>query len=186
MLLQLLISAILSGCAAEQVRRFGRHEFPVKGPKGIELANEFQLLEPENFRDGRGKKLVEAVTGEYSIDEVSPLLISNDDVVTVKYSSTNPVSSDWIAAYSPADVDITTTVPVKYGWCDDSSTYISSGSGALTFNLTNLRADVGFYYFTGGLSKGVLMATYSKPVTFKNYNQPLRARVVPTGWMLSF
>lgn len=91
-----------------------------------------------------------------------------------------------IAAYSPADVDITTTVPVKYGWCDDSSTYISSGSGALTFNLTNLRADVGFYYFTGGLSKGVLMATYSKPVTFKNYNQPLRARVVPTGWMLSF
>ena len=29
----------------------------MKGPKGIELANEFQLLEPENFRDGRSKKI---------------------------------------------------------------------------------------------------------------------------------
>ena len=36
-----------------------------------------------------------AGAGEYSIDEVSPLLISNDEVVTVKYSSTKPVTSDW-------------------------------------------------------------------------------------------
>ena len=43
--------------ADEKVKKFGKHQFPVKGPRGIELANEFQLLEPENFRDGRGKKI---------------------------------------------------------------------------------------------------------------------------------
>jgi len=157
-------------------KRFGNHDFPKKSPKGIETANEFQILEPEFFRDGRAEN-----SGTYTIDDISPLLISNDEVVTVKYSASSRSTTDWIGAYSPADVDITTTVPVKYGWCDDSSTYISNGYGALTFNLTNLRAEVAFYYFTGGTSKGVLVASYSKNVDFKNYNQPLRERIVPTG-----
>lgn len=64
--------------------------------------------------------------------------------------------TDWIGAYSPADVDITTTVPIKYGWCDDSSTYISTGSGELVFNLTNVREDVVFYYFIGSTGKNAV------------------------------
>ena len=44
---------------------------------------------------------MEAGTGEYSIEEVSPLLISNDEVVTVKFSSTKPVTSDWFVIKIP-------------------------------------------------------------------------------------
>jgi len=28
----------------------------------------------------------------------------------------------YVGAYSPADVDVSSTVPVKYGYCDDSTT----------------------------------------------------------------
>ena len=44
-----------------------------------------------------------------------------------------------------------------YLTCMPSSTgssqwdYLSTGRGLLTFNLTNLRADIAFYYFSNGL-----------------------------------
>lgn len=76
-----------------------------------------------------------------------------------------------------------TTSPVKYGWCDESATYLSQGFGNLLFNLTNLRADVAFYYFTGGTYSPILVnaTTSSMYVSFLDENQPLRPRVVPTG-----
>ena len=118
---------------------------------------------------------------EYSITKVSPLMIKNDDIVTIQYTTTKAATNDWIGAYSPADIDITTTVPVKYGWCDDSPSYLATGVGALEFNFTNLRADIAFYYFTGGTSKPTTVAKASETVSFANKNEPLRPRVVPTG-----
>ena len=69
------------------------------------------------------------MTSGYEITSVSPLVINSGDVVTVSYSSLKPQASDWIAAYSPANVDIKLTVPVKYGYCDDSDGYLTTGNG---------------------------------------------------------
>jgi hypothetical protein len=177
---QLTTLLILVGVIGPSIaKRFGNHDFPKKpsltGVR-VDFANEFELINPHNIEKG---KLF--ASNAYSIDSVSPTVIGNDEVVTVSYHSSTPLSTDWIGAYSPADIDITTVVPVKYGYCDEAGDYLTAGKGALTFNLTNLRADVAFYYFTTSLSKPVLVATASQKVTFKNNNEPLRPRVVPTG-----
>ena len=118
------------------------HDFPLRTESGEQTANEFQMIHPE--------RISTELNPAYSITSVSPLIISNDEIVTISFTSTGKTATnDWIAAYSPANVDITTTVPVKYGFCDESPTYLTEGTGFLQFNLTNLRADVAFYYFTG-------------------------------------
>jgi hypothetical protein len=173
----LLLMAVAALACASSVRH-GQHDFPKKPAHlGADYANEFELINPHRIENVHGFKS----TDQYIIESIYPLLINNDDVVTVKYSSKSPNTSDWIAAYSPSDADITKTVPVKYGYCDEDANYLTAGMGALTFNLTNLRADVAFYYFTSSLSKPVLVATSNDKVNFKNINQPLRPRVVPTG-----
>ena len=155
----------------------GKHSFPRYTPDGNEAANEFQMIQPENIVDKRYKRA--AVT--HIIIKVSPTLIKNDDIVTITFQSSSPSTSDWIGAYSPANVNISETVPIKYGYCDDSASYLSTGVGELTFNLTNLRSDVGFYYFTNGLSKPMLVDISTDVVSFENINEPLRPRVVATG-----
>ncbi len=99
--------------------------------------------------------------------------------------------------------------------------YLSTGRGLLTFNLTNLRADIAFYYFSNGLRNPsmrccaaidmICCSRYLSPiyhpsitiyhssithamsrsksvqtVSFRNPNQPLRARVVATGRFLTY
>ncbi len=120
---------------------FGQHDCPLLSHRGEQTANEFQMIMVEHVKISRNPN--------YTFADIAPLLISNDDVVTVQFYSQTPSTEDWIGAYSPADADITATVPVKYGWCDEVSSYLTKGSGYLTFNLTNLRSDVKFYYFTG-------------------------------------
>jgi hypothetical protein len=75
------------------------------------------------------------------------------------------------------------TVPVKYGYCDEDVSYMTSGKGLLTFNFTNLRADIGFVYFTNGTRYPIRtgQAHRSMLVSFKNVEEPLRPRVVATG-----
>jgi hypothetical protein len=162
---------------AKAAHKFGTHAFAKYTPQGFEPANEFQMVQPANIKDVRGK----ASSGVYTIQKISPTLINNDDVVTVSFSASQPTTSDWIGAYSPPDVDFTKTVPVKYGWCDESVNYVNNGVGQMTFNLTNLRADVVFYYFTNSTAHPILVGQGSEPVTFKNVNEPLRPRVVGTG-----
>lgn len=70
---------------------------------------------------------------------------------------------------------------MKYGWCDEDPDYMSSGVGKLTFNMTNLRADIAFYYFTNGTYSPIMVYTSDQVVQFKNINEPLRPRVVATG-----
>jgi hypothetical protein len=128
----------------------------------------------------------------YTIDSVSPLVISNNGIVTVTYTAANPEASDWIGAYSPPDVDITVQAPVLYGCCTGScsgaplNNYLTSKTASLRFNMTNLRAGIKFYYFIGGTSNGTAVASYSSVVTFQNINQPIKNRVVPTGDVNTF
>mmetsp|Transcript_110172 Transcript_110172/g.215975 ORF Transcript_110172/g.215975 Transcript_110172/m.215975 type:complete len:633 (+) Transcript_110172:7-1905(+) len=173
MLLVILCALISTGSA----KKFGTHGFAKYTPQGFEPANEFQMVLPNNIKDARGK----TATGTYTINKISPILINNDDVVTVSFTASEPTTGDWIGAYSPPDVDFTQTVPVKYGWCDESLDYVESGVGQMTFNLTNLRADVVFYYFTNATYHPILVAKGSDSVSFVNINQPLRPRVVGTG-----
>lgn len=160
------------------VMKFGKHDFPHKPVLGdihAEYTNEFQLINPHRIEHSM------SLTEGYSIDTVWPTLIDNNDVVTVTFSTLTPASNDWIGAYSPADVNISAVVPVRFGYCDEDNRYLSQGKGEMTFNFTNLRADVAFYYFTSSLSKPVLVAQAKEKVRFRNINQPLRPRVVPTG-----
>lgn len=164
-----------------EMGRFGKHAFP--DPTG-KVANEFQVINHHTIRDRRGeRKSTSSDDASYEITSVSPTLIDNDDVVTVEYTSSRPNSGDWIAAYSPPDVSITDTAPVKYGYCDEADDYLSTGEGFLTFNLTNLRSDVKFVFYTNGLQYPEAMneSTSDQVVQFRDINQPLRPRVVATG-----
>lgn len=123
----------------------------------------------------------------YSIDSIFPTLISNDEIVKVSFSSSNPSASDWIGAYSPSEADITRTAPVLYGCCTGSCTgspknsYLTSNTGSLSFNMTNLRSGIKFYYFTNGTEAPAVVASSNQIVTFLDVNEPLRNRVVPSG-----
>lgn len=144
-LLFALLKTSLAGFEDETfngVKFLKSHSFPVWTDEGEQTANEFQMVYPE--------RMTIKMDSAYSITSVSPLIISNDEMVTVNFKTTaTPDAGDFIAAYSPANVDITTTIPVKYGYCDDSDGYNATGSGFLQFNMTNLRADVAFYFFIG-------------------------------------
>lgn len=151
------------------------HTYPLRDHRGRDPSNELQFIEVDNI------KMSEVGAAEYSVDVVSPLLIDNDDMVEVSFSSSAPSSEDWIGAYSPPDVDILSTVPVKYGWCSDDGNYLPSTAGRLQFNMTNLRAGIKFYYFTNGTEYPILVGEAPSIVNFNNVNEQLRPRVQPTG-----
>ncbi len=149
------------------------------------LANELQLIDPTTITDNMryGKDSADGET--YWVKPIGNLLISNDDVVNVQYFSSNPNVTDWIAAYSPATTNITEKVPVRFGMADVSPDYMTTGEGTLSFNFTNLRGDISFYFFTNGLANPIAEnSTIDQPnlyVDFENYNQPLRPRMTATG-----
>jgi hypothetical protein len=140
---------------------------------GNQIANELQLINHLNINTKE--------SSDYAITSAFPLIISNNDDVIVSYTSLNPNEDDWIGFYSPADVDITKNVPIKYAFCKGDISYIKTGKGNLVFNLTNLREDVSIHYFTGALLNPLLVATYEKKVSFLSKNEPLRPRIVSTG-----
>jgi len=143
------------------------------------LTNELELIEPKNIvrLDGAA-----GAGGETRIiTSISPLSIENDEMVTVSYYSSSPDHGDWVGAYSPPDVDISTTVPVKYAWMDHDPKYITTKAGQVRFNLTNLRQGVKFYFMTNKLSKPIVANVSAHTLTFKTPNAPLRPRVVATG-----
>jgi len=88
------------------------------------LTNELELIEPKKIirLDGAA-----GASGETRvITSISPLSIENDEMVTVSYYSSSPDNGDWVGAYSPPDVDISTTVPVKYAWMDHDPKYMKT------------------------------------------------------------
>ncbi len=101
-----LLSFFLLFCGIYGKMRLKR-SFPAVNEHGMQLANEFQVVHPENIvlhstlRD----------SSDFKILDISPLSISNDEIVTVSFSAKAPTGKEWIGAYSPPDVDITLTVP---------------------------------------------------------------------------
>ncbi len=155
-----------------------------------DIQNEFELLSYSEMKslsnlDELQRSLLNVDDNIWEITNVHPRNIWNDEMVTVSFTTSSPHHSDWIAAYSPADVDISTTVPVKYGFCDDfNPAYNITGKGTITFNMTNLRADVRFYYIIGGFNKNKTAVNNTNTHTdlkYFNVNEQLRPRVVPTG-----
>ena len=157
-------------------------EIEIRQSKVGENSHNLDLIHPENIKfrsTSRHHHLSSSSLTEqsatYTITSVSPTLINNDDLVTVSFTSTNPQPYDWIGAYSPPDVDITQTVPVKFGCCIGScltgtptNSYLTSGSGSLSFNMTNLRAGIKFYYFANSTVEPVMVASSSQVVQFTN------------------
>jgi hypothetical protein len=89
--------------------------------ESYELSNEFQLIRPDRIVDLRtigvagdsidrrlwtdssiahegraGDVTVEATASVYNITDITPVVIDNNDVVTVYFESSNPQSNDWI------------------------------------------------------------------------------------------
>lgn len=103
----LSLALLIAHCAC----KINLHQpFPAENENGMQLANEYQIIKPHNIvLDDKRRD-----SDEYVITNIDPLFINNDDVVTVQFSTKNPSTKDWIGAYSPSDVDITTTVPGKH------------------------------------------------------------------------
>jgi len=162
-----------------------KHVFPLSDGDHAHLYNEFQLLHSEAI------SLISSSTDSYQISSVAPLVINSGDIVTVQYYASNPTAGDFIAAYAPASTvyDVSSTTPLKWGYCDEASGYNTSGYGSLVFNLTNVRTDIRFVYFSNGTTFPILQNISTEVVTFANLNQPLRPRVIPSGdpdvyWLL--
>jgi hypothetical protein len=87
----------------------------------VSIANEFQVLQPQNI-----KAATSSSGKSYTITEVSPLIISNDQLVTVSFQTSSPSSADWIGAYSPIleNSELVNHVPVRYGYCDSDYDYL--------------------------------------------------------------
>jgi hypothetical protein len=142
-------------------------------------SNHADRIQPANIR------VQSEESDEYSFSDIIPSIFVNDDVVTVQFQSTNPNANDWVGAYLSA-ANYSLTAPIKFGRCASSlvgegvSEYLSAGRATLSFNLTNVRSDIVFRYFTNGFSNPVLVST-SEPVQNADVNQPLRNRIVPTG-----
>jgi hypothetical protein len=156
------------------------HEYPI----GI-VANELQMVHPESVR------LISSKADAYLISSVTPTRINSGDVVTVQYYTSSPGPGDFIAVYGPAAKadDISSATPLKWGFCDDSAGYSLSGVGSLMFNMTNVRTDIRFVYFSNGTDAPIFQNISTEVVTFVDLNQPLRPRVIPSGdpdvyWLL--
>lgn len=148
---------------------------------GDHIENEFQMLQPARLAFAAPD-----VAANYSL-AVSPLLISDDEVVTLNFSSSTASNGDWIGAYSPvpaSDAELFNTVPVKLAWCDRDPGYLTTGAGTLRMQLTAAyRGPVAFYYFTGKFVDQTLVGRAPQPVTFTSdaLTAPLLPRVMPTG-----
>ena len=142
-----------------------------------EISNEFQLFRPDTI------SLEASTTDMYQITDISPTQITDGDVVTVYFNTSNPSSGDFIAAYAPASkiFNVTSTTPLKFGYCDESLNYNITGVGSLRFNMTNTRTDIGFVYYSNNTKYPILQNHSTTIVTFSNLNAPLRPRVVASG-----
>lgn len=195
----LSLKVIMQGVEVEQFMEYTHVDYN-------RIANEFDLIDPsrisfaweeeensDNERrrgmQGSRRKAVEGLnpSADYSLEATTPdgsNAIVNREIVTVNVWSNQPNTSDWIGAYSPADVDITQTVPVRWAYANIGPNYMTEGWSNLTFNFTNLREDISFYYFTNGIADPVAVNTTlgkDPNLYFEDPNAPLRPRMTATG-----
>ncbi|XP_023537346.1 probable inactive purple acid phosphatase 1 isoform X1 [Cucurbita pepo subsp. pepo] len=115
----------------------------------------------------------------------------NAEWVTLKYSSPNPSSDDWIGVFSPANFSSSScpmdnprvyppllcSAPIKFLYANYTNPkYKTTGRGLLKLQLINQRSDFSFALFSGGLAKPKVVAI-SNRVTFANPDAPLYPRL---------
>jgi hypothetical protein len=144
----------------------------------------------------QSSNIVVSLSSSFSIEYIQPLVIKNDEIVSVKVKSLTPDGGDWVGAYatfSLSSLDTRLRSPLKFGYCDQhrsrlhtfktmyDNSYLQSGQSELEFSLTNVRSGVAFVYFKNGTDYPIEVARSLEMVSFVNINEPLRNRVVPTG-----
>jgi hypothetical protein len=77
------------------------------------------------------------------ISVASSPVIDDGGCVNVTFTAPSPVKDDWVAA-TDATLDPTSYSPIEWMMASASPTYLSSGTGALTFCLVNMRAPYSF------------------------------------------
>ncbi|XP_003387473.1 PREDICTED: probable inactive purple acid phosphatase 27 [Amphimedon queenslandica] len=112
-------------------------------------------------------------------------LNKSGDWVTVAWDGvSHPADTDWIGVYAPPNgeesIDPSKIAPVKYQYCKESSTHMSSGKGSFKIRLVNVRTPYVFALLTGGFNAPTLVAT-SKQVTFSSPNEPLQPHLALTN-----
>ena len=107
---------------------------------------------------------------------VTPTVISHKGPVTITVtndgsSSTKPSNSDWIACYSPANANFTTSTPLRYQFANWTGTWgtTNPATATLTFNLNNVHGDYACYFFTGGL-KSIPVLPAPLDITYVDIN----------------
>ena len=101
--------------------------------------------------------------------------------VAITFSSSAPSASDLILAYAPLPANVSTMAPVEWFFAAEAApAYLTTGAGALSARLVDMRAAYTFALATGGLARPVLRAL-SAPITFANANAPRAARLAMTG-----
>ena len=152
--------------------------------------------------DPRRLRANESLDPSFTVTTSARVALAGDETtVTVSTSATTPNATalrhHWIAAYSPANADVTKTAPVKYAVLNrvSNGTYETTGAASARFRLTTRRATTyDFVLFASamdvdaeravedGLTDAVVIAR-SDPVTIEGAMAPVWPRVtLPPAW----
>ncbi|WVZ65481.1 hypothetical protein U9M48_014836 [Paspalum notatum var. saurae] len=116
--------------------------------------------------------------------------------VTVNFTAPAPSAGHWVALFSPADFGMSVggsastnaaagegrpaaglpTAPIKYMFANISPSFMSSGSGNMSFLVINQRSDCAFGLFSGGKDNPKLIAVSNK-ISFANPKAPVFPRL---------
>ncbi|KAL6601233.1 hypothetical protein ACP70R_044453 [Stipagrostis hirtigluma subsp. patula] len=114
--------------------------------------------------------------------------------VTVNFTAPAPSSGHWVALFSPADFSLSVgdspsanaagedgpaglpQAPIKYMFANISPSFMSSGSGNMSFLVINQRSDYAFGLFSGGKDNPKLIAVSNK-ISFANPKAPVSPRL---------
>ena len=109
---------------------------------------------------------------------VSPTVIQHGGTVTITIANdgsggVQPSNLDWIACYSPASSNISSTTPMRYQLANWTGTWgpKAPATTTLDFDLNNVHYDYACYLFTGGLSSTPTLPA-AKDTTFVNAANP--------------
>eukprot|EP01147_Barroeca_monosierra_P007619 gene7619-9881_t len=127
---------------------------------------------------------------------VNTTLIASQDWVKVSFTGVpeDERKDCWIGVYSPPDANVTAinalsypatapwtaTAAIKFQYCTADPNFASKGEGAYDFSLINMREDVVFWLFFGGINTPKAIAK-TKPVSFTDTDDPRHITLALTG-----
>jgi len=189
-MLSLLLLLLLLLLSSEPATATAAQRKEEKGKRHHEHA--VAAVEADSLREEEGGKDGVSIA-------VNATVVEDGEVVLVTINSTRPRNAQhWVAAYSPADVDVTSTVPVKYAMLHDvAPEYEATGTASVRFKLISLRAES--YVFklfeedwqegdgkhwswrTDRHLRGAVAVATSGEVRFSDAMAPSKVRVLPVS-----